>query len=348
MQSKKKDSKPSRVLKALKRELLLYLTGQKWRQVTRIPPEVQRILWVYDWNDGIGDSIMGLSPRFAFPGEITVDLCITKGPAELFEGDTRFRRIYRRIEECPPDYDFILLQRLGSASIRRKQRHYPRQPFAIMANRPDGEPYDAFFDFVTHRVAQLFGSPVQPPHPPRISPAVTAGIIPQAGHIAVALGGWDGGAHWKEKRRRWQDLPGLLAALIQSWPSAAPAPHFVLIGSGPSAQKDLAAIPAGFVDRHCTVRLDLPNLAEAAREIQRCAFFLGADGGLMHLAAALGKPGVALFVEIRPEWFLLPDNPLTPLYAAEAMADIPQAEIVAAFLAAVHRVAASTSVSEAP
>lgn len=327
----------------LKHELLLYITGQKWRQVARIPSIPQRILWVYDWNDGIGDSIIGLSQRFKFPSEITVDLCITKGPAELFQGDTIFRRIYQRIEECPPDYDFILLQRLGSASIRCKLRHYPRQPFAVMVNRPDGEPHDAFFDFVALRMAQLFGSPTQSPTPPRISPAVTAGIIPQAGRIAVVLGGWDGGARWKEGRRRWRDLPGLLATVVQNWPEELPGPHFALIGSGPSAQEDLASIPPDFVDRYCTIRLGLPNLAEAAREIQRSTLFLGADGGLMHIAAALGKPGVALFAEIRPEWFLLPNNPLTPLYTARIMADIPRKEIVDAILAAARQTVVAPS-----
>lgn len=325
--------KLKKIKKTLKHELFLYATGQKQHQVNRIPPNAQRILWVYDWNDGIGDSIIGLSQRFKFPPEVIVDLCITKGPAELFRGDTIFSHIYQRIEECPPNYDFILLQRLGSASIKRKLHNYPRHPFAVMANQPDGEPNDAFFEFAACRMAQLLGSPSQSPTPPRISPTVTANVISQSGHIAVALGGRDG-------RRRWRDWPGLLDALVRDWPPTAPQPHFVLIGNGPSARDDLAALPAGFVERHCTVRLDLPDLAEAAREIQRCALFIGADGGLMHIAAALDKPGVALFAEIRPEWRLLPSNPLTPLYTPGAMADIPPAEIAATFIAAVQRTAA--------
>lgn len=320
--------------RAVKHESLLCLTGQKWRQTSRIPPKTQRILWIYDWNDGIGDSIIGLSQRFIFPKDIAVDLCITKGPAELFRGDTLFRRVYQRLEECPPDYDFILLQRLGSASLKLKLRYYPHQPFAIMVTHPGGEPNDAFFDYVSLRMAQLLCVPVQPPSPPRISPTITAGIAPQDGCIAVALGGRDG-------RRRWRDWPGLLDALVRDWPLTAPQPRFVLIGNGPSARDDLAGLPTGFVERHCTVRLDLPDLAEAAREIQRCTLFIGADGGLMHIAAALGKPGVALFAEIRPEWRLLPDNPLTPLYTPGAMADIPLAEIAATFIAAVQRTAAT-------
>ncbi|MCE1242920.1 glycosyltransferase family 9 protein [Oryzomicrobium sp.] len=317
--------------RVVERELLLRLTGQKWRQTKRLPAGTRRILWVYDWTT-LGDSIMDLSQRFAFPDEIAIDLCITKGPAELFDGDSRFRHIYRRIEDCPRDYDFILLHCISTTSIKLKLRHYPRQPFATLLDHQQGERY-ARIDFAALRLERLLGHPRQPPLPPRISPAVTDGIAPQAGHIAVALGGRDG-------RRRWRDWPGLLDALVRDWPPASPEPRFVLIGNGPSARDDLAAISAGFVERHCTVRLDLPDLAEAAREIQRCALFIGADGGLMHIAAALDKPGVALFAEIRPEWRLLPGNPLTPLYTPGAMADIPPAEIAATFIAAVQRTTA--------
>lgn len=308
----------------VERELLLHLTGQKWRQAKRLPAGTQRILWVYDWMT-LGDSIMDLSQRFAFPDEIAVDLCITKGPAELFEGDSRFRRIYRCIEDCPRDYDFILLRCISTTSIKLKLRYYPRQPFTTLLDHQQGERY-ARIDFAALRLEHLLGRPRQPPLPPRLSPVVAAGIAPQAGRIAVVLGG-------RDKRRRWRNLPKLLDTLIRDWPPAAPQPRFILIGNGPSAQEDLASIPSEFIEHYCTVCLDLPNLVEAAREIQRCALFIGADGGLMHIAATLDKPGVALFAEIRPEWRLLPDNPLTPLYTSGAMADIPLTEIVAAFLA---------------
>lgn len=327
--------KARQLKRVVERELLLRLTGQKRRQVQRLPAGTRRILWVYDWTT-LGDSIMDLSQRSAFPDEIVVDLCITKGPAELFDGDSRFRHIYRRIEDCPRDYDFILLHCISTTSIKLKLRHYPRQPFATLLDHQQGERY-ARIDFAALRLERLLGRPRQPPLPPRISSAVTAGIVPQAGRIAVVLGGRDG-------RRRWRDWPGLLDALVRDWPPASPEPRFVLIGNGPSARDDLAAIPTGFVERHCTVRLDLPDLAEAAREIQHCALFIGTDGGLMHIAAALEKPGVALFAEIRPEWRLLPGNPLTPLYTPRAMADIPQAEIAAAFIAAARRAAAPGSI----
>ena len=36
------------------------------------------------------------------------------------------------------------------------------------------------------------------------------------------------------------------------------------------------------------------TIAEAAACIQRCAFYVGNDGGLMHLAAASGAPTIGL------------------------------------------------------
>lgn len=328
------EEKIKQLKRALKRELVLYLTGQKWRQADRIPSTVKNILWVFDWPT-LGDSIMDLSQRFALPASISVDLCITHdhGQADLFEGDRCFNRVFRDIKDCPKTYDFIIFDRISPANTRLKVRYFPCVPFATLMEHQNGERY-ARNEFSALRLAQLLGSPGQPTFPPRISPAVTDGIVPQAGRIAVALGGRDG-------RRRWRDWPGLLDALVRDWPPTTPPPRFVLIGNGPSARDDLAALPAGFLERHCTVRLDLPDLAEAAREIQRCALFLGADGGLMHIAAALDKPGVALFAEIRPEWRLLPGNPLTPIYTPGAMADIPPAEIAATFISTVQRTTAA-------
>lgn len=318
--------KVTQLRRVLKRELILHLIGQKKYQVDRIPDGTQKILWVFDWL-ALGDSIMDLSQRFSLPESISVDLCITHdhGQADLFIGDKRFNRIFTNIKDCPKTYDFILFDRIGLKNIRLKTRHFPKIPFATLMGHQSGARY-ARNDFSALRIAQLLNSVIQPPNPPRISPAITAGITPQAGRIAVVLGGQDG-------RRRWRDWPGLLEALVRDWPTATSKPLFALIGNGPSAQEDLATIPSEFVEHYCTIRLDLPNLVEAAREIQRCALFIGADGGLMHIASALDKPGVALFAGIRPEWRLLPDNPLTPLYTPGAMADIPLTEIVAAFLA---------------
>lgn len=331
------EEKIKQLKRVVERELLLFLTGQKWRQVKHLPVGTQRILWVYDWMT-LGDSIMDLSQRFAFPNQIAVDLCITKGPAELFDRDVRFGRIYRRIEDCPRDYDFILLRCITTTSIRLKLRHYPRQPFATLLDHQQGGERYARIDFAALRLERLLNQPHRPPFPPRISPAVTAGVTPQVGWTAVVLGGRD------KQRRRWRDLPKLLDTLAQDWPSAAPQPHFVLIGNGPSAQEDLSSIPSEFVEQHCTVCLDLPNLVEAAREIQRCALFIGPDGGLMHIAAALDKPGVALFAEIRPEWRLLSDNPLIPLYTSGAIAETPLEEIVTAFFAALNRTTIPTPI----
>jgi len=69
------------------------------------------------------------------------------------------------------------------------------------------------------------------------------------------------------------------------------------------------------------------------RIIDRGELFLAPDGGLMHIAEALGKPGLCLFSKLRPEWRLLPGSRLQTLYTDDVMDSIPQDLILEHFLA---------------
>ncbi|WP_372450338.1 glycosyltransferase family 9 protein [Paraburkholderia aspalathi] len=50
---------------------------------------------------------------------------------------------------------------------------------------------------------------------------------------------------------------------------------------------------------------------------------MGADGGLMHIAAALGKPGVAIFCQIKPEWRLHAQSTIRTVSAGQDIDRIP-------------------------
>lgn len=81
------------------------------------------------------------------------------------------------------------------------------------------------------------------------------------------------------------------------------------------------------------MQLDQPSLTQAVQTIDRGELFLGPDGGLMHVAEALSKPGLCLFSRLLPEWCLLPGSRLQTLYTDDVMDAIPQEQILERFLA---------------
>lgn len=309
------------IRKAIQRETILYLTGQKLFQRNRIPEGKIKLLWFYDWNT-LGDSIMDLSQRFAFPKGVTLDVCMPSGPAEIFSGDSRFHNIYNRIEDCPRDYDFILLHDISSTSIRVKLTRYPCKPWASMINHQQGEQYSRI-NFASARLEQLLGCSLKLLRP---NVPLSKDIAIEPNRIAVALGGGDA----RRRYRRWQ---GVLEAVVARLEPSRPL-RFALMGSGASAHADLETFTPEFLERYADIELDQPDLSALKAAMGRCAYFMGCDSGLMHLAEALDKPGVALFGYIKPEWRLLPSSRLIPLFSLTTVDAIPDDDIVNALMIA--------------
>lgn len=287
--------------KYVQRELILLLTGQRLLQRKSIPRGAKRILWFYDWNT-LGDCIMDLSQRCYLAERYQVDICMPSGPADLFEGDPAFHRIYRSIGDCPRNYDFILLHDISSTSIRIKLARYFLKPWASMINHQQGEQYSRV-KFSAARLEQLLGRSLEPLRPSLPAPT---GTYSMPNRIAIALGGIDPRRHY----RRW---PELLRAIVDKL-SPSVELRFALMGSGESAHKDLLAFSPEFIERYAEVELDQPNLSALKQAMTRCDYFIGCDSGLMHLAESLDKPGVALFGQIRPEWRLLPESGLHKVF----------------------------------
>lgn len=314
------------VRKAWSRELLQLATGQR-RHRHPIPRNARRILWVYSWTT-IGDAIMDLSQCTLFPDHMEIDLCIAPHLADLFQGDPRFGTVYRSIDACRDDYDFILLHNANTPSLKLKRKHFPSTPFNTVFGHLVGECFSRA-DFVARRLEQLLplpGTKSTMPAMPSL-PLDDIGIpLADGFRIAVALGG-------RDHRRRGPDWSAILPAVVDAWPRDAAPPVFVLLGDR-TASDDLAAICPDFVARHCEVLANKLSLRATATAIRDCDAFLGVDGGLMHIALAFDKPGLGLFTLIRPEWRMHAEARMRSHYQMEALATLDPRDVARQFVTA--------------
>jgi heptosyltransferase-2 len=310
--------------KAWSRELLLLAARQRRLRRPVMPPDVQSILLLYSWTT-IGDAIMDLSQCALLPPHIEVDLCIAPHLADLFQGDRRFRAVYRSPEECRNDYDFILLQNAGTQAIKTKLQHFEATPFNTIFGHLYGECFSRM-DFVAQRLAQLSSRPVAAPAMPSLALDDVGPVLPAAYRIAVAMGG-------RDQRRMGLDWSSILPAIIAAWPADTALPVFVLAGDH-TATDDIAAIAPAFLARHCKIAANKLGLRTTAAVIRDCDAFLGADGGLMHVALAFDKPGLGLFTHIRPEWRMHSDARMRSHFQMEPLSTLMPRDVARRLVAA--------------
>jgi heptosyltransferase-1 len=134
----------------------------------------------------------------------------------------------------------------------------------------------------------------------RSVPAHAAHIVDQHLELAAAAGAASGAVEFPIPPGAPEgDLPGgdfVLASPLAGWNSkqwpieyySELARHFKLVVNGPPAARDTLALIAG-AHVHTS---GIPGLIDATR---RARAVIGVDSGPLHLAAALGKPGVAIF-----------------------------------------------------
>lgn len=316
---------------SFRRWILLLLTGQAFLRARR-DKGAQRILWYYNW-DAIGDSIMDLSQRFIIDDGVRLDLCIGSCARSLYKDDKRFHRVVSSLADCGDAYDIIIVQNLTSKFIKQKLLYFP---FSRWMNIQSGGADERFarIDLAHEKISGLFGVRQSSPVAPSLNiEADDAGDSAQF-CVVVAVGGED-------PRRRYERWDIVINAMLRTPGIAAAQPVFHLIGSGESATKAAALVNQNVRYPFVACNVNLPGVADAARLISKCAFFIGADGGLMHIAAALDKPGVALFSKIRPELRLHKSARLRSLFTEGEINDVDADAIAATASSYCREVAAN-------
>jgi hypothetical protein len=197
---------------------------------------------------------------------------------------------------------------MSARSLRIKAQIAPSAPFASVLGYLTGERFDRM-TFAQRRMEQLFGIAQTPPAPQHLSVPAEAPQSADRLHVAVALGA-------RDPRRTFRNWSEALRLTIEQWPRDRATPLFVLMGDS-SAQRDVAFFPPDFVDQNCRIEIGDRDLRSVAASLARCHAFVGMDGGLMHMAAALGKPGFAAFAKIDPLMRLRPDTSMRYLFTQD-------------------------------
>ncbi len=318
--------------KAAVRELMLVGSGQSRRRVERVPGDVRRMLWVYTWTT-VGDAIMDLAPRILVPRRVAVDLLIAPVLAPLFAGDRRLRKVHSSLETLTGDIDFVLLDSFRTTSLRLKAKRYAGLSFASMRGHNAGECFDRVA-FADRRMRQLFGLPLEEVVQPRLDLGEAGGKVfdDVRFRIAVPVGA-------RVARKRYPHWNETLAVIVAGWPRHMAPPLFILLGHGESARRDLRAIGPAFVAAHAVSQVDSGDLRKAALDIAECDAFLGVDGGLMHVAMAVGTPGLALFAQVDPAYFLRSVGTMQALRCEDEVSALEPERVAATFLAALPGIA---------
>jgi heptosyltransferase-2 len=296
----------------------------------RLPPPPLRLLWLNYSSTSIGDSIMELAGRAMLDG-YEMDLLTNKQHADLYLQDRYFKKVYADAEQLnAAHYDFVLLDLFNTRSIQLKKRICPNLPCACLQSFFYGASFNRTL-FSCYRIHHLLGYPYseeqlqhflrpwlfvedQNPLPPK----------QKKYRFALMLGG-------VEPFKTCQQWPEVIKLLRLRWSADSDFPEFVLLGSQ-NGTAYVEPVMAALKNGDATPLVGKLTLRQTAGALAACDAFLGTDGGLMHCAVALDKPGVALFGRFSPQLLLPPRTNMHPIYDALDVNNIPPAAVADAIL----------------
>lgn len=309
----------------IRRFSLLLLTKQVNLELTSIPKDAQNVLWINISSTSIGDSIMELSGRLLLKNRFhRLDLLTHINNANLYLDDDIFTNVFT----SPPthnQYDLIILDIFNTNSINFKYRFYKNIRYVCLRRYWNSSYYGSDYNrmlFSYHRMNKLLNCiyeneliDTQAFNYLNVSPIKN---YERHIHIAVAIGG-------ESPIRTFKHWDSLLKKMIVQFDNI----RFTLVGSKNGIQ-EANAIEYEFSDlvSNYVGKLSLP---QSVIEMSRCELFLGADGGLMHVAEALKMSGVALFARFNPNYRRSYNSMIKPIFTKENVNDINVDEIMFEF-----------------
>lgn len=346
--------KPCWFVKFLKRWIFLLVCGQIRLERRCIPTDARRILWINLTAPSLGDALMDLAARRLLRGR-SVDLLTDERNIALFRGDPWFAQVFSLeattvLATNANSYDFVILDSYSPRSVAPKVRFARSTPFVGLYGFVNGfEVHRTLFSF--HRLGCLLGLTVQDLRP-RVPSTHLGALLPTVGGaqpeehepnqrsclgvdvslptklIAIGVGG-----EWRFRTyRHW--LP-VIQGILQSLPDR----HLVLLGSE-NGLIDAETIEAGLGEESLGRVRNLVgrcSIDQTCAVLRRCMAYVGADGGLWHLATGCNLPSVVLLADCQlfdecgaRVYRSSPDQVCSVLYANEDVSTISAQDIVAA------------------
>lgn len=278
------------------RRARLFAGGQLGLQRSRIDSQ-KKVLWIYNEKLNFGDAIMDMSGRKLLLGRrIQIDLLTHSKLAIVFDEDRVFNKIYTDAKECARnEYDFIVLNEFNYKSIKTKIKYFRKLPFVCLFGYfigPDRNQIEFSFAAVNdvfklgHSAEEL--KIISKPYlDQKKSQANTIESLPNRVFVTIAVGGFDPSrtyAHWIE-----------LVKLIDAEKNVALPSLVVLLGSENGLEMARALINTKYERIQVISFVAKVSLLESRDIIGNSVLFIGADGGLMHVAHTTETPSVTLF-----------------------------------------------------
>ncbi|WP_321961168.1 glycosyltransferase family 9 protein [Paraburkholderia sp. J7] len=274
-------------LLALNRQLGLYAEAADLRPGARI-------LLMYSGVNNIGDALMDLSGRALIGGTpYKLDVLLDPSLAELFRHDRYFSRIYTDFREVDfGEYDFVILNKLGIRVIKEKVKHASQSRFTSLIGWYAGRNYNhiqfSYYSFNKILKCGVDGSDLYKSSrlvldAPRCDAYASES---RAGRVAISVGG-------RESHRIYGKWADVLARLDND--EGLSRFEYVLIGSDNGLKEANDLIGMQYRNLKLTSLVGKLKIHECFSVIAQSRLFVGADGGLLHIAHAAGAPTIALF-----------------------------------------------------
>ncbi|RKE24249.1 heptosyltransferase-2 [Paraburkholderia sp. BL23I1N1] len=306
----RKASRAQIVKKYLHKHLLLKWHGQTRLQLNNAVG-VKRLLWIYTGKRNFGDATMDMSGRALLKGTgFEIDLFTLPNLHKLFEQDDVFQNVFSDLQDLSDRrYDAILMSEYNLPSIKLKTKYFNKLPYACLFQYfygPDRNQTTFSHAAINHVFSLGYSDAeiVSTSKPYLAAKARThdsvGPFLPDDRFLALAVGGIDANRTY----RQW----GALLELIDRSDDRNMPKQIVLLGSDNGVAMADELLSRTFGTLKITSCVGKLTLLQSREMIANASLFVGADGGLMHVAHSTPTPSVSLFSDREPPYLRLTEQ----------------------------------------